>query len=234
MALVLGACDQPSASDTLSAPDENWGLDKGSRLEGRQAMVSSSHPLASEAGVRMLKRGGNAVDAAVATAFVLGVVEPEMSGLGGGGGMLIWLNDENRADYVDFYAAKYAKDYRDMNRDAIGEEPTLPEVAIPGTVDGLLDALERYGTLSREVVMQPAIELAKEGFPVYLMLARYIRADSAKLNRSERAGHTFWPGGRPLGPGELLKQPQLAKTLTLIHQEGRSGFYEGEVAGAIV
>ena len=197
-------------------------------------MVSSAHPLASAAGRRMLEQGGNAVDAAVATAFALNVVEPNMSGVGGGGSMLIWRSAEEQADYVDFYAAKRAETYEDVDPDARGDAFTLLSTAIPGMVDGLLSALDRHGTLSRETVMQPAIELARDGFPVYLKLAQFIRADSVKLNRYEETARTFWPDGEPLSPGERLRQPQLASTLERIQQDGRSGFYDGPIADTLV
>lgn len=235
LSLIFWSYNPHVESDAALAPDTTLAPDQGSRLQGEEAMVSSAHPLASEAGVRMLEKGGNAVDAAVATAFALNVVEPNMSGIGGGGSMLIWLNAEERADYVDFYSAKRAETYREVDHDAIdNEEFNLLSTGIPGTVDGLLEALDRYGTLSREEVMQPAIDLAEDGFPVYLTLARFIEADSVKLNRYEEASRTFWPDGQPLAPGEQLRQPKLAETLTRIQQEGRSAFYEGEVAEAIV
>jgi gamma-glutamyltranspeptidase/glutathione hydrolase len=197
-------------------------------------MVSAAHPLASAAGRRMLEQGGNAVDAAVATAFALNVVEPNMSGIGGGGSMLIWDGTEEQADYVDFYAAKRAATYMGNSSDDPGGGVSLRSTAIPGTVDGLLDALERHGTLSRATVMQPAIELARDGFPVYLKLAQFIRADSVKLTRHEETAETFWPGGEPLAPGERLRQPKLARTLERIQREGRSGFYEGPIADTLV
>lgn len=227
--LFLAACSpQQSEQYTVQAPDI------GSRMEGSEAMVSSAHPLASQAGKQMLEKGGNAVDAAVATAFALNVVEPNMSGIGGGGSMLIWQSSQERAEYVDFYAAKRAKTYQGVDRDSVEEGFDLLSTAIPGSVDGLLDALERHGTLDREEVMQPAIDLAENGFPVYLKLAQFIESDSVKLNRYEEASQTFWPDGEPLAPGERLRQPELANTLTRIQEEGRSGFYQGPVAEAIV
>lgn len=208
--------------------------DTGARAEGARGMVSSAHPLASAAGRRMLEQGGNAVDAAVATAFALNVVEPNMSGIGGGGSMLIWNGAEEQADYVDFYASKRAATYLGDAPDNRADGGSLRSTAIPGTVDGLLDALERHGTLSRATVMQPAIDLAENGFPVYLKLAQFIREDSIKLTRYEETADTFWPGGEPLAPGERLRQPTLARTLERIQREGRSGFYEGPIADTLV
>ena len=209
--------------------------DRGKRLVTENAMVSSAHPLASEAGLRMLKEGGNAVDAAVATAFALNVVEPNMSGIGGGGSMLIWNQENMEADYVDFYTAKRAASYKGMNYDEIGEDDfNLLSVGIPGTVDGLLQALEKHGTMTREQVMAPAIDYANQGFPVYLTLAQFIVDNEEKLNRFEGASKTFFPNKDPLAVGEILTQPELAETLQNISDQGASAFYEGENAQDII
>lgn len=209
--------------------------DRGKRLAGKDVMVSSAHPMASEAGLKMLEQGGNAVDAAVATAFALNVVEPNMSGVGGGGSMLIWNQQNKEADYVDFYAAKRAETYKGINYEQYDEDVfNLLSTGIPGTVDGLLQTLERYGTMSREEVLAPAIKYATEGFPVYITLAQFIRDAEEKLSRYEGAKKTFYPDGKPLDVGEILKQPELAQTLTNIAEQGASAFYEGENAQAII
>ena len=223
------ACTSPNATQSPALSP-----DTGARAEGARGMVSSAHPLASAAGRRMLERGGNAVDAAVATAFALNVVEPNMSGIGGGGSMLIWDGADDEADYVDFYAAKRAATYAGAAPDDRDDGGPLRSTAIPGAVDGLLSALERHGTLDRRTVMQPAINLAEDGFPVYLKLAQFIRADSLKLTRYEETAATFWPDGEPLSPGERLRQPKLARTLERIQRAGRSGFYEGPIADTLV
>ena len=212
-----------------------YASDRGKRLVADKAMVSSAHPLASEAGLEMLENGGNAVDAAVATAFALNVVEPNMSGIGGGGSMLIWEQENKIADYLDFYTAKRAETYKDLDYDQFGEDEfTLLSTGIPGTVKGLLQALERNGTMTREEVMAPAIRYATEGFPVYLTLAQFIVDNEEKLNRYEGAKKTFWPDGEPLKVGQTLKQPELAETLQKISDEGPSAFYEGEIAEEMV
>lgn len=209
--------------------------DRGKRLVASEAMVSSAHPLASEAGLKMLEQGGNAVDAAVATAFALNVVEPNMSGIGGGGSMLVWNQEKEAADYVDFYTAKRAESYKEVNYEQYGEDDfNLLSTGIPGTVDGLLQALERHGTMSRAEVMKPAIRYATEGFPVYMTLAQFIRDEEEKLTRYDGAKKTFYPDGEPLDVGETLKQPELANTLKAISQDGASAFYEGENAKDIV
>lgn len=209
--------------------------DGNKRLVSDKAMVSSAHPLASEAGLKMLEKGGNAIDAAVATAFALNVVEPNMSGIGGGGTMLFWNQKNKKASYVDFYTAKRADSYKGINHDQYEDgEFNLLSTGIPGTVDGLLQALERHGTMSRKEVMAPAITYASEGFPVYMTLAQFIRDNEEKLKRYEGAKKTFWPDDKPLAVGEILKQPELAQTLQNISDNGASAFYQGENAEDIV
>jgi len=225
-AAVIAACTPSRVAPTL-APDT------GKRLVARHGMVASANPYASEAGLEMLRQGGNAVDAAVAAAFAVGVVEPMMSGLGAGGGMLIWLQDSSRAEYVDFYATAGAdpdtalKHYR-------GPRVTARGAAIPGAVAGLLDAQARYGKLPRSAVLRPAIRLAAEGFPVHSLLARVIAEDSSKLAASPGASPIFLPGGHPIAPGATLVQSELASTLRLVSEQGPAGFYGGKVANEIV
>ena len=207
--------------------------DTGKRAVGENGMVASAHPLASEIGVEVLRDGGNAVDAAVAVTFAVGVVEPMMGGLGGSGGMLIWNQNDSSIDYLDFYARS------PMNPDTNVFHYTYADMsplgaAVPGTVAGLIEAHERYGNLPRERVIEPAIELAGNGFPVHGLLARIVERDSTKLNLYERPAEIFWPGGEPLQAGEILVQPELAETLRKIAEQGRDGFYKGEVAEEMI
>lgn len=221
---LLAAC-QTSAPPTVHTPVP----DLGSRAVGQNGMVSSAHPLASEAGVEMLRRGGNAVDAAVATAFALGVGEPQMSGVGGGGGMLIWLQSEGRVEYLDFYSAQRVESWRGM---LPLEDSTrnLRVVGIPGEVAGLLEAHDRFGRLSRAEVLQPAIRMAEEGFPVNQILASMIASSAALLERYPASRALLWNDEEPLQPGDILRNPDLARVLRRIAEQGRSGFYEGETA----
>lgn len=202
--------------------------DRGKRLVADSAMVSSAHPLASNAGVKMLREGGNAVDAAVAMAFVLNVVEPNMSGIGGGGSMLIWNQGNKEADYVDFYTAKRAETYKSISYNEAEEDYDLLSVGVPGTVRGLLQALKKHGTMARERVMAPAIKYAKYGFPVNLVLAQFILENEEKLKRFKGAANTFFPDRDPLSVGQILKQKKLAQTLQNISDNGANAFYEGE------
>jgi gamma-glutamyltranspeptidase / glutathione hydrolase len=226
VSLVLAWGCSPAVAPPAATPAP----DTGKRAVAERGMVASAHPLASEAGLDALRAGGNAVDAAVAAAFAIGVVEPMMAGIGGGGSMMIWEQRAGRAEYVDFYATSPAAASPAYDR---GAHPARL-VAVPGAVAGLLEAHERFGRLPREAVLERAIRLAEDGFPTGSLLARTIADDSAKLARYADAARIFWPGGRPLQPGERLVQPELAATLRRIATEGRDGFHRGVVAEEVL
>lgn len=229
LALSLASCARPAAPTAATpAPD------LGKRAVGTHGMVASAHPLASEAGLTVLREGGNAVDAAVATAFAIGVVEPEMSGVGGSGAMLTWIAKDHRAEFLDFYAAQPIASFRAAN--AVGRDSTTPmrAVGVPGNVAGLLLAQERFGRLTRAQVMAPAIRLAEEGFPMYPVLASMIVQDSAIVARDSVARTIYLKDGRVPALGEHIANPALARVLRTIAAEGRRGFYEGAVAEDVV
>lgn len=230
--LVCAACTGRGIVET-AAPDA------GRRVVAEHAAIATADPRASEAGLEMLRAGGNAIDAAVAAAFAIGVVEPQMSGLGGGGAMTIWLHEDRRAEFLDFYAAQFAPSWKAALTAGAGPDADigpgdLRVVGVPGNVAGLLAAHERYGRLSRERVMAPAIRLARDGFAVSQVMAEYIVDEADKLDRFEASGRFVRPGGEPLPPGAHLRNPQLAETLGRIAQRGAAGFYEGETARALV
>ena len=225
---ILAACvSKSTVSSGTPAPDI------GKRLVASNGMVSAAHPRAAEAGVEILRRGGNAIDAAVATAFTVSVGEPQMSGLGGGGGMLIWLQKERRAEYVDFYSAQRVESWRGIAA-LDSTVANLRIVGIPGEVAGLLEAHERYGRLPRADVLAPAIRLAEEGFPVNQILADMIAESRGKLRRFPESMRLFYRDTVPLKPGDMLRNPELAAALRRVAADGRSGFYESETAREIV
>jgi gamma-glutamyltranspeptidase/glutathione hydrolase len=196
--------------------------------------------LAAEVGVHILRQGGNAVDAAVATGFALAVTYPRAGNLGGGGFMLIHLADEDRQTLIDYRESAPAAASRDMFLDAQGnldharEYFSLQSAGVPGTVAGMLYALETYGTLSRQQVLAPAIALAAEGFPVSFALFFEINASAERLRQNPAARQLFFkPDGTPYAMGETWRQPELAWTLRQISAHGKAGFYAGEVADRI-
>lgn len=197
-------------------------------VRARQGMVASAHPLASEAGLEMLRRGGNAIDAAVATAFALGVVEPNASGLGGEGMMIIRLasGEVTAIDYrsVAPRAATYERFPDRMPN--VGWE----SVAVPGTVAGLATALSRYGTMSLAEVLEPAIRLAEEGFPVSSTLAGAIADNYEAILADPELASIYLIDGFPPMEGDLLKNPNLARTMRILAEQGPDAFYRGEIA----
>jgi gamma-glutamyltranspeptidase / glutathione hydrolase len=204
-------------------------------VRGSHGMVATDEPLASQAGVEILKRGGNAIDAAVATAFALAVVEPAAGNIGGGGFMLVRLAS-GKTTFFDYRETAPAKATRDMY---IKPDGKLDEgastigyrsVAIPGTVAGLALALKTHGTMKLTDVMQPAILLAEQGFPVSEKLAHEFQEERPDLQRFSTSSHIFLNSGNLFRAGDTLRQPELAATLKRIAKNGPADFYRGETA----
>lgn len=200
---------------------------------GRNGMVATAHPLASQAALDILKAGGNAVDAAVAAAFAIGVVEPDGSGLGGGGGMVIYLNETDQSFYINYYQRTPAR-VNEFSYDPEADRYTGEAVLVPGTVAGLTLALEKFGRLPLSQVIQPAIALAEDGFEVDATLAQLLLDNIEMLQVHEATSEMFLDDGFPKMQGDLLQQPALARTLRIIAEKGRDGFYGGPVAEHIV
>ena len=206
-----------------------------SPVMGAHAMVASDAPLGSAAGVEILKRGGNAVDAAVAVGFAIAVAYPEAGNIGGGGYMVIHMSD-GRAAALDYREIAPLAATRDMYLDASGkltEKSVVGPLAsgVPGAVAGLTEALAQYGTMSLAEVMAPAIRYAEEGIVVDSALSNSFRSNQ-KLIAEFGGGPVFLPNGAPAAPGTTLKQPALARTLRAIAAKGRNAFYGGAVAEA--
>lgn len=222
------ACGRAVPNSATLAPD------MGKRVVAQNGAVASAHPMASEAGLSVLREGGNAIDAAVATAFAIGVVEPEMSGVGGSGAMLVWRQSEKHAEFLDFYASQPIASFRAARVTGRDAAAPLRVVGVPGSVAGLLLAQERFGRLTRAQVMAPAIKLAEGGYPMYPVLASMIARDSTALLRDPVGRALFLPGGHPMGIGEHFANPALARVLRTISDSGRNGFYDGWVARDVV
>ncbi|AHG88758.1 gamma-glutamyltranspeptidase [Gemmatirosa kalamazoonensis] len=226
-ALALAACTTPRPSP-IAVPD------LGKRAVAERGMVAAGSAYAAEAGVEMLRQGGNAVDAAVAATFAIGVVEPSMSGIGAGGGMMIWNQQAHRADYVDFYGTAGASPDTALRSRGTGRIAAARGVAIPGAVAGLLAAHEKYGKLPRATVLGPAIRLAADGFIANSILIRELQSDSTKVLGPAPVARIFFPGGHMVRVGDRVVQSELAATLRRIADQGRDGFYTGPVAAEIV
>jgi len=206
----------------------------------RGGVVAVSHPLAAAAGAKMLREGGNAIDAAAAIQFALNVVEPEFSGIGGGGFMMVHLSKGQGQTFVIEGREKAPATadttlFLNPNGTPQGFTPASTSgqaVGVPGTLMVVATAVERYGRKRLSDAIQPAIDLAENGFPVNFVLAADVQ--SSRTNLYEATREVFRPGGVPLVQGQILRQPDLAKTLRLIAKKGPKVFYKGEIAEAIV
>ena len=202
---------------------------------GRNGMVTSGHMLASQAGMQAILAGGNAVDAAVATAAALGVVEPAGSGVGGDGFILIYWAETGTVTGVNATGpAPYAATRELYLRDGGIPMKGIRSVSVPGIVDGWLKAHERYGALKLEQVFEPAISLCENGFPISHNLAGGLKGENSRFAQDPYTRPIFTNDGDPPKPGEIIYNKALGSTLQKIAAEGRGTLYEGEIARAIV
>ncbi len=203
-------------------------------------MVAAQEAIAAGVGREILRRGGNAVDAAVATGFALAVTHPQAGNLGGGGFMMVSKAD-GEVLAIDFREMAPAAATGDMFLGADGEVDrdvswwSHKAAGVPGTVMGLLDALDAHGTMSPREVIGPAIRLAERGFPIsYSQSASFAKYKDSLFKDSSTVDYFFKPGGKVYQKGEVLKQTDLARTLRRIVEKGRDGFYKGKTADLIV
>ena len=209
-------------------------------VHGRSGMVASRSMLASQVGADIMRDGGNAIDAAVATGFALAVTYPAAGNLGGGGFMVIHLADGSVVtnDHRERAPAAAQRDmYLDAGGNVVPGLSTNSHLAsgVPGSVAGMLDVLEKYGTLPRKAVIAPAIRLAKDGFVLNDDLAREFTEEAADFAKYPGSARVFLKrDGSAYREGERFRQPELAKTLELIAAKGKDGFYRGRTAELIV
>ncbi len=208
-------------------------------VKSKNGMVVSSSDLATKIGTKILQKGGNAIDAAVAVGFALAVTYPEAGNLGGGGFMVIhFSNGENTT--IDFREIAPFLAHQNMYLDSLGNY--IPELsttgwsssAVPGSVAGMLYALEKYGTLSLEEVISPAIALAESGFELKWEMVDDINIFYNDFLQIESSKKVFTNNGNPFTEGDLFVQKDLYKTLKQILEKGKNGFYDGWVADSIV
>ncbi len=206
-------------------------------VRAQHGMVATSQPLASQVGLDVLKRGGNAVDAAIAMAAVLNVTEPMMTGIGGDMFALVYwsktkelhgLNASGRAPRalsLDYFAKKDVKQMPQFGMESI---------TVPGAFDGWVTLLDKYGTMKLADLLAPAIGYAENGFPVMEKTAEDWQAEVQTLKRTPASSANYLVGGRAPRAGEIFRQTNLAQTLRTLASGGRDAFYKGEVAKAIV
>lgn len=214
-----------------------------SNVIARQGMVATSQPLAAQAGLAVLQAGGNAVDAAIATVATLCVVEPCSTGIGGDAFALIWMAQDlrGRGDPVGLHGlnasgpapAALTADY--LRQQGYTEMPTLGglSVTVPGALRGWQLALERFGTMGLDTLLERPIHYAGQGFPVSQRIGRAWERSTKKMSVHPDSRRVWLPGGRAPRPGELFRNPEQAATLQLLAEQGYDAFYQGEVARQI-
>ncbi len=227
-------------SDFRSFDEKGNMICGGRACTGAKGVVSSGRAEASQIGCDILRRGGNAIDAAVAVAFALGVCEPNANGIGGGGFLLLREGKTGKCVFLDFREnapaaaspAMYAPDSQK------GRDPAIvyggKSVAVPGDVAGLLYALEHYGTMTPREVIAPAAALAREGFVVTPMLHQDMREHQQQLKQYGDGWKIYLKDGQPWPVGSILRNPDLADTLDKIAAGGRDAFYKGDIAHRII
>ena len=233
VALILAANIQPFAQNIPHVSQIKPGR---SVVRAGHGMVATSQPLASQVGLDVLKRGGNAVDAAIAMAATLNVTEPMMTGLGGDAFMLVYwsktkelkgLNASGRAPRalsLDYFAKKKVTRM---------PQTGMESITVPGAFDGWVTLLEKYGTMKMSDLLGPAIEYAENGFPVMEKTSEDWEAEVQKLKKTPAASANYLINGRAPHAGEVFRQPNLAHTFRILARGGREAFYEGEIARAI-
>ncbi|HMA49978.1 MAG TPA: gamma-glutamyltransferase, partial [Magnetospirillaceae bacterium] len=221
----------PLAPDLAAAP---------APVEAEHGMVVTAEKLASSVGADVLKKGGNAFDAAVAVGYALAVVWPEAGNIGGGGFMTLRTGD-GKTNFIDFRErapkAASANMYLDAQGNVVKGASTdgYLAVGVPGTVAGLELVREKYGTMSRAALLEPAIRLAHDGFVLSQGDAASFKAEAEKLHKDPAAAAIYLGAdGKPRKSGETLTQPDLAASLSAIAQQGADAFYKGAIADAIV
>ncbi len=234
--VVLAGCAAPAPKSTTDLAPEAPRL-----AYAEHAMVAVAHPAAARVGLDILKRGGSAVDAAIAMQMVLTLVEPESSGIGGGGFLLHYAAADHRTESYDGREKAPAAATSDMFLGADGQPRPFTDVmpgglsvGVPGVLRMLELAHREHGRLPWKELFQPAIRLAEEGFPISPRLAQKIAEDEILATQPSTRAYFFDQAGKPLAAGELLRNPALARTLRAIAEGGPDAFYEGVIAADIV
>ena len=225
--LVVVALVMTPIAQTPSAQERSW----RPTVVAQHGMVAAGHPLAAEAGMRILKAGGNAIDAAMATWAVQGQVEPGMTGLGADMLVLVYLAKTREVKFINatgFAPAAATIDFY-KSKGGIPDQGPL-SISVPGAVGGAAYAVQKYGTKSLSDVFAPAIEIAEQGFPITSSLAQGLASGKEKLSKYPSTTKLWFKDGQPLQMGDILINKDLARTLRTIAAQGHDGFYKGDVA----
>ena len=227
-----------SLFSTLYSQDRITGELFSTRSEviASNGMVATSHPLASQVGIDILKNGGNAIDAAIAANAAIGLMEPTGNGVGGDLFAIIWIEKEKKL-YGLNASGRSPSDldlefFKTNNYSSIPAYGPLP-VSVPGCVDGWFELNERFGSMKMSDILKPAIDYAENGFPVTELVSYYMELASNNFIKYPNFKETYFIDGASPKKGELFKNIHLANTLRVIASEGRKGFYEGEIAKII-
>jgi gamma-glutamyltranspeptidase/glutathione hydrolase len=233
--LMILSCAPVPPSASIPPADRHAPFD----FTGKRGMVTAAHPLAAEAGLDVLRQGGNAVDAAVAAAFALNVVEPFASGMGGGGFMVIYLAAQKRVTVLNFRekapAALNPRSFLkgDQVDNSLRSDHGLA-VGVPGALAGWNEAVNRYGSRPLGTLMAGAIRLAEEGYTISPTFSKINKDEYEKILKNAGENCIYLNQGFPYEPGDTFKNPRLAHTLRQIAEQGTDLFYTGEIARAIV
>ena len=232
---VIGFILLLTMATTGSGYDRITGEKFASRSEviGQNGMVATSHPLATQIGLDILKQGGTAVDAAIAANIALGLMEPTGNGIGGDLFAIIWDAQSNKLHGLNASGPapmNLSIDY--FEQQGLKKIPAygpLP-VTVPGAVDGWVKLHEKFGKLKFKSLFEPTIEYAEKGFPITETIAYYLDKSQKRFENYPNFSEVWIKNGRMPQKGEIFKNPQLANTLRIIAEKGRAGFYEGEIA----
>ena len=207
-----------------------------SEVLASNGMVATSHPLATQVGVDILKKGGNAIDAAIAANAAIGLMEPTGNGIGGDLFAIIWIEKEKKLYGLNASGRSPSSldldFFKTNNYSSIPAYGPLP-VSVPGCIDGWFELNERFGSMKMSSILKPAIEYAENGFPVTELVSYYMESASNNFYNYPNFKETYFINGASPKKGELFKNLDLANTLKIISNEGRKGFYEGEIANII-
>ena len=207
-----------------------------SEVIASNGMVATSHPLATQVGIDILKKGGNAIDAAIAANAAIGLMEPTGNGIGGDLFAIIWIEKEKKLYGLNASGRSPSSldldFFKTNNYSSIPAYGPLP-VSVPGCVDGWFELNERFGSMKMSSILKPAIEYAENGFPITELVSYYMESASNNFYKYPNFKETDFINGASPKKGELFKNLDLANTLKIISNEGRKGFYEGEIANII-